>query len=63
MHVHAIYIKYFALSLSIGHLQRLGMNRLAIVADSPPWDLSGKWRLDCGANKTAYERRPVEPLD
>ena len=32
------------------------MNRLAIVADSPPWDLSGKWRLDCGANKTAYER-------
>lgn len=44
-------------------LKRLGMNRLAIVADSPPWDLSGKWRLDCGANKTAYERRPVGPLD
>lgn len=39
-----------------GEIIELGMSRIAIVADSPPWTLSGRWRLDCGANKTAYER-------
>ncbi|CAJ1387331.1 unnamed protein product [Effrenium voratum] len=39
-----------------GEILELGMNRLAIVSDDVPWDLSGRWRLDCGANKTAYER-------
>ena len=37
------------------------MNRLAIVSDDVPWDLSGRWRLDCGANKTAYERMGWDP--
>lgn len=32
------------------------MSRLAIVSDNVPWSLAGSWRLDCGANKTAYER-------
>ncbi|CAL1130922.1 unnamed protein product [Cladocopium goreaui] len=39
-----------------GEIIELGMSRIAIVADSPPWELGGRWRLDCGANKTAYER-------
>ncbi|CAE7357171.1 NAM7 [Symbiodinium natans] len=40
-----------------GEILELGMNRLAIVSDKPPWELtSGRWRLDRGANKTAYER-------
>ncbi|CAK9050537.1 unnamed protein product [Durusdinium trenchii] len=43
-----------------GEWERLGMSRIAIVADSPPWTLSGRWRLDCGANKTAYERTAAE---
>ena len=41
---------------------RLGMSRIAIVADSPPWELGGRWRLDCGANKTAYERSLAERI-
>ncbi|CAE7661824.1 U2AF2, partial [Symbiodinium microadriaticum] len=40
-----------------GEILELGMNRLTIVSDKPPQELHcGRWRLDRGANKTAYER-------
>lgn len=41
---------------SPGEIIELGLSRIAVVADSPPWELGGRWRLDRGANKTAYER-------
>eukprot|EP00928_Gymnodinium_smaydae_P020797 TRINITY_DN18040_c0_g3_i1.p1 TRINITY_DN18040_c0_g3~~TRINITY_DN18040_c0_g3_i1.p1 ORF type:complete len:724 (+),score=90.03 TRINITY_DN18040_c0_g3_i1:90-2261(+) len=40
-----------------GELIELSSSSVTIVSDSVPPDVrTGSWRLDCGANKTAYER-------
>lgn len=40
-----------------GEVIELGPSRITIVTDDAPVEIRrGTWRLDCGANKTAYER-------